>query len=83
MKIRRDWRYILNRAWSVRLIMLSAVLEAINMTLPLFSEQTPRNLFSAMSMSFAVAAAVVRVLNQPGMDRRHSDEPVETERRTQ
>lgn len=81
MKIRRDWRYILNRAWSVRLMILSAVLGAVEISLPLFNEIAPRNAFAVLSMLVAVSAAVVRVLNQPGMDRRHSDEPVETERR--
>ncbi len=81
MKIRRDWRYILNRAWSVRLMILSAVLGAVEISLPLFNEIAPRNAFAVLSMLVAVSAAVVRVLNQPGMDRRKKDEPVETERR--
>ncbi len=81
MRVRRDWRYILNRAWSVRLMILSAVLGAVEITLPRLSELVPPNTFAVLSMLVAVSAAVVRVLNQPGMDRRHSDEPVETERR--
>ena len=81
MRVRKDWRYIINRAWSIRLMILSAVLGAVEISLPLFSELAPRNAFAVLSMLVAVSAAVVRVLNQPAMDRRHSDEPVETERR--
>lgn len=76
MKISRDWRYILNRAWSVRLMILSAVLGAVEVALPLWSEVAPKNWFATLSMLVAVLAAVVRVLQQPGMDRRKSDEPV-------
>lgn len=81
MKLRRDWRYILNRAWSIKLALLSAVLGAVEISLPLFSEIAPRNIFAVLSMLVAVAAAVVRMLNQPGMDRRREDQPVTNDRR--
>ncbi len=81
MKLRKDWRYLLNRAWSIRLMILSVVLVAVEISLPLFNEIAPRNAFAVLSMLVAVSAAVVRVMNQPSMDRRRSDEPVETERR--
>lgn len=81
MKIRRDWRYIINRAWSIRLMILSAVLGAVEISLPLFNEIAPRNVFAVLSMLVAVSAAVVRVLNQPGMDRRREDQPVTNDRR--
>lgn len=81
MKLRRDWRYLLNRAWSIKLAILSAVLGAIEISLPLFNEIAPRNIFAVLSMLVAVAAAVVRMLNQPGMDRRREDQPVTNDRR--
>lgn len=81
MKLRRDWRYLLNRAWSIKLALLSAVLGAVEISLPLFNEIAPRNVFAALSMLVAVAAAVVRMMNQPSMDRRHEDQPVLMDRR--
>jgi hypothetical protein len=53
----------------------------MELTLPLFSELVPKNIFAALSMLTAIAAAVARVLDQPGMDRRKKDEPVEPDRR--
>ena len=81
MKLRRDWRYLLNRAWSIKLAILSAVLGAIAATLPLFSSVISPAIFGALSMVAAIATAVVRLLDQPGMDRRKENQPVETDRR--
>lgn len=83
MKLLHEWRYVAGRAWSMRLVLATAVLGAMELTLPLFSELVPKNVFAGLSMLTAIAAAVARVLDQPGMDRRKRDEPVETERRTQ
>lgn len=62
-------------------MILSAVLGAVEISLPLFNEIAPRNAFAVLSMLVAVSAAVVRVLNQPGMDRRREDQPVTNDRR--
>ena len=81
MRVRRDWRYVLNRAWSIKLALLSAVFGAIAATLPLFSSVVSPALFGALSMVAAIATAVVRLLDQPGMDRRKEDVPVTPDRR--
>ena len=81
MKLNRQWKYIMARAWSVRLMLASAILGAVGVSLPLFSEIIPREVFAGLSMLTAILAAVVRVIDQPGMDRRKQDVPVSIERR--
>ncbi len=81
MKLRKDWRYVAGRAWSMRLVLATAVLGAAELTLPLFSELVPKNVFAGLSMLTAMAAAIARVLAQPGMDRRKEDVPVTPDRR--
>ena len=66
MKIDPDWKRILRYAWSVRYTALAAVLIGIEVILPLFADDLPRNLFAALSFAAAVAAVLARVLIQPG-----------------
>lgn len=66
MKVDPEWKDILRRAWSVRLIFLAAVLTGIEVILPLFGDAIPRNVFAALSFVSTVAAMVARVLIQPG-----------------
>ncbi len=77
MKLRKDWKYLLNRAWSVKLVFLTAV----SSTFPLFVTEVPTVWFAALTMLLAVLTALARVSDQPGMDRREQDDPVEEERR--
>ncbi len=79
MKLRKDWKYVLSRAWSMKLVFLTAV----SSTFPLFVTAVPTVWFAALTMLLAILTALAKVLDQPGMDRRKKDEPVETERRTQ
>lgn len=77
MKLKHEWKYILKRAWSMRL----AILTAISSTFPLFVTAIPTVWFGVLTMGLAVATAVSRLADQPGMDRRHEDRPVTEDRR--
>lgn len=77
MKVRRDWRYLLNRAWSMKLVILTAV----SGTFPLFVSSISPLWFAALTTILAVLTGVVRVLDQPDMDRRKEDIPVAPDRR--
>lgn len=77
MKLLPQWKYILKRAWSMRL----AILTAVSSTFPLFVTAVPTIWFGALTMSLAVATALARVADQPNMDRRKRDEPVTEDRR--
>ena len=66
MKITLDteWGKILKEAWSVRLIVLSGVLSAVEGLLPLYSDAVPKGLFAAASVVVGVAALLARVTVQ-------------------
>ena len=65
MQLVDDWKIILRKAWSLRLALLAAVLGALEMVLPMFSDVVPRNVFLALSTVTTVAAAVARLVAQP------------------
>lgn len=77
MRLMKEWKYITARAWSMRL----AILTAVSSTLPLFVSTVPTVWFAALTMLLAVLTALARVSDQPGMDRRKKDIPVDTDRR--
>lgn len=62
-----NWKELVRRAWSIRLLVLAGVLSGLEVILPFFSEDIPRNLFAVLSF-FAVAAAfVARLVVQKGL----------------
>ncbi len=56
----RHW----SRLWSIRLAILSALLSAAEMSMPLWYGLIPENTFAILSTVTAVAAAVARVVVQ-------------------
>lgn len=78
MKLIDNWRYILRKAWSVRLIVLSAVLSVAETLVsfadtssdpafvvePITGLHVPRGLFAMVAAGLSVAALTVRVLAQ-------------------
>ena len=67
MRFYDNWKEILRRSWSLRFIILAGILSGIEVILPFFSEDIPRNLFAVLSF-FAVAAAfVARLVAQKGI----------------
>ena len=67
MQLYDNWKEIARRAWSVRFLVLAGVLSGLEVILPFFSEDIPRNLFAVLSF-FAVAAAfVARLVVQKGL----------------
>ncbi len=67
-----DWKWLLRRAWSIRLAVLSALLSSVEVVLPLFVDVLPRNTFAVLAMLAAIAAGVARVVAQPTMERRRA-----------
>lgn len=64
MKLYENWREILNKAWSIRLMIIAGVLTACEIVLPLYADAIPRNLFAALSAVFTMAALVARLVAQ-------------------
>jgi hypothetical protein len=67
MKFYENWKEILRRSWSLRFIILAGILSGIEIILPLFSEQLPRNLFAALSFCAVCLAFIARLIAQKGI----------------
>lgn len=66
MKLVADWRHVLRKAWSVRLILLAGLLTGIEVALPLLGDAypIPTGLFAIASFFVTVAAFVMRLVSQ-------------------
>ena len=64
----KDWKDILKKAWSIRLMILAGVLSGIEVVLPFFSEALPRGIFAVMSLLATSGAFVSRLLAQRNMN---------------
>lgn len=58
-----------SKLWSIRLAVASAVLAALEASLPLWGDVLPDGIFAGLSSSVAIAAAVARVVRQEGLHR--------------
>lgn len=59
-----DWKIVLKKAWSIRLMLLAGVLSAIEVVLPVFMFDMPRGVFAALSGVVVMSAFVSRLLAQ-------------------
>lgn len=57
-----------HKMWSVRLAILSAILGALELSLPLWQGIVPPNVFAALSTITAASAAVARVIKQEALN---------------
>ena len=71
MKLIDDWKKILKKAWSVRLLVIAGLLTGVEIILPLLVDSFPRGLFAALSFVFTAAAFVARIVAQKGFDNGH------------
>lgn len=67
MRLDDEWKTILKRAWSVRLMLLAGVLSALEVVLPLFADFFPRGGFAALSGLTVGAAFIARLVAQRGL----------------
>jgi hypothetical protein len=68
MKLIWNWREVLRKAWSVRLMLLAAILSGVEIVLPFFSEAIPRGLFAVLSFFTVAGAFAARLLAQKGLN---------------
>lgn len=64
MKPIPDWREVLRKAWSLRLMLLAAVLSALEVALPFFQPDLPRGWFALLSGLTVGGAFVARLVAQ-------------------
>lgn len=67
MKLDHDWQEILRRAWSVRFMVLAALLSGVEIVLPLFVDSFSRGTFAVLSFVAVGAALVARIVAQRGL----------------
>lgn len=60
----QDWKRIVRKAWSMRLMYLAGLLSALEVVLPLFSDAVPRGLFVSLNLLVIPGAMVARVVAQ-------------------
>jgi hypothetical protein len=63
-----DWRWVLRRSWSARLILGAAALSGAETVLPLYSDVIPHGPFAALSFLTTAAALVARFVAQSKED---------------
>lgn len=70
MKFATNWRTILRRAWSVRLMLLAGLLSGVEVVLPLVGHTLPINpgVFAALSGLTVAGAFIARLIAQKDMD---------------
>lgn len=68
MRLYANWREILKRAWSVRLMLLAGILTALEVVLPLFFDVIPRDAFAIAIGITTAAALVARLIAQKDLD---------------
>jgi len=67
MKLISNWKDVIRKAWSVRLMILAAVLSGVEVVLPFFSEAIPRGIFAGVSGLVVAAAFAARFFAQKGL----------------
>ena len=72
MRLVSDWRLILRKAWSVRLMLLATALNSLAAVWFVLSDNVPEWLFLVSGICIPMAALVARLIDQPRM--RHDDE---------
>ena len=65
MVLHENWRLILKRAWSIRMMLLAGLLSGAEVVVPLFADSMPRGLFAVLSFASAAGALVARIVAQP------------------
>lgn len=67
MKLKSDWKDIVEKAWSFRLMTIAALLTAAEVALPLFADEFERGTLAMLSGLVIVGAMVARLLVQKEM----------------
>ena len=71
MKLIPDWKAVAAKAWSMRFIILSAILSGFEVALPIMRESIeplgliPPGVFAALAFVTTAAAGIARLIAQP------------------
>lgn len=64
MKLYENWREIVKKAWSIRLIVLAGMLTGCEVMLPIVSSTIPAGMFAGLSFVATTAAFIARLIAQ-------------------
>lgn len=64
MRLYENWKSIIKKAWSIRLMFFAGVFSGVEAILPLFQEAFPRGVFASLSIATVTAAFVARLVAQ-------------------
>lgn len=67
MSLIPDWKRIVRKAWSLRLMLLAGLLSGCEAVLPLFVDAIPRGIFAGLTLAVIPLAMVARVVAQKEM----------------
>jgi len=67
MTFRPDWRRILTRAWSVRLMLLAGLLSGLEVALQYIDLPLPPGVFAALMTVIVAAAFIARLMAQENL----------------
>ena len=65
MTLHENWRYLLKRSWTIRWQAAAMLLDAAQMTAPLFSDQFKPGPFAGVVFVIALGGIVARLMHQP------------------
>ena len=63
-ELNKDWKKILKKAWSVRLIVLAGLLSALEVVLPLYVDYFSQGDFAKLSFIATAGALIARLIAQ-------------------
>ena len=71
-KVRKDWKWILRRAWSVKLILVAGLLTGLEVFLPLIFDHgllvTSPWIYPVAMLILTTAALIARIIAQDGFN---------------
>ena len=59
-----NWKDILKKAWSIRFILMAALLSSAEVILPFFADSIPRGIFAALTLIAVSGAFISRLIVQ-------------------
>lgn len=76
IRLNDDWKYIVKKAWSIRLMAVAAVLSGVEIAMPMLDGivDMPRGLFAGFSGLVTAAAFVSRLVAQRSMNDANPDD---------
>jgi hypothetical protein len=67
MRLLSNWKQLIKKAWSIRLMVLAGILSSVEVLLPFFSDSIPRGWFALFTLLAVTGAFVTRLLAQKGI----------------